>query len=93
MMGGVSDEAKAVARAHRAWDRVAAEGGIVSRGEIAQRLGVTVQAVQHMSARESFPAPVAKVGRLDLWLWPDVVAYRAVRQAPGRPTNEALGRA
>jgi hypothetical protein len=47
---------------------------LVGTSEIAERLGIShAETVLNWRERhESFPVPVAKVGRAHIWAWPDV---------------------
>jgi len=58
---------------------------LVSAVEIARRLGVARPQVVYDWRRrhEDFPAPIARLGNVSVWAWPDVEAWaRATGRLP-----------
>ncbi len=86
----LQDAASGTEAAHRVVDQVRHLGGevqavdfdYVTRGEIAERLGTTRQAVAHWVAGQRqaafpFPRPAIQAG-VSLWCWSDVVIWATV---------------
>jgi hypothetical protein len=83
----VNDDAGAVAIAEAAWRILAQTGGLVDRGDIARRHGLSRQRTYDMTGNQSFPAPVGEIGGRPVWLTLHVDRYRA-QARPGRPRRE-----
>jgi predicted DNA-binding transcriptional regulator AlpA len=73
--------------AARAWRVLQQAGGIVAAADIAERLEISKARVAQLTARDDWPAPVDRIGRSPVWLWADVLAWRAAERKPGRPAK------
>lgn len=78
-----SDDELDVARA--AWRILTASGGLVDRGEIARRYGLTHKRVHRLTTQRNFPAPIGHIGLHPVWLAIEVDRYRAAPPPGGRP--------
>lgn len=45
---------------------------LVGTGEIARRMGLTPERIRQLARLDDFPAPVARIGRQDVWRLIDV---------------------
>lgn len=78
-------------RALQLWAQLLETGGLVSTADLRERWGapgdpLTKGAVQQQLAKPGCPKPVVDRGRVRLWLWAEVEAWRAAYLArPGKP--------
>lgn len=78
-------------RAREIWEQLQGTGGLVAISDLRDRWGapgapISRQAVQEHLGKPGCPAPVIDSGRVRLWLWAELDAWRRADQArPGKP--------
>jgi hypothetical protein len=78
--------------AHAAWSILAATGGVLDRGDIARRFGLSRGRVHQLTGQRHFPRPVQGEGTSHpIWLAVDVETYRSQPPRPGRPPKQSAG--
>ena len=75
-------QAKAATRATAAIDTA---GGLVGRGDLEERWGLSRSRVRELTLSDGFPEPVAEVNGQPVWFAGTVDLWRANRPGPGRP--------
>jgi predicted DNA-binding transcriptional regulator AlpA len=78
-----SDDQLEVAQA--AWRILAASGGLLDRGDIARRYGLSRSRTFDMTGQRHFPAAVGEIGGRPVWLAAAVDRYRSLPPPVGRP--------
>jgi hypothetical protein len=71
-------------RQRTAWNTVAKAGGLVGRGDLERRWGVSRKRIQQITAGEAFPKPVGEINGQPVWLSTEADVYREQHPA-GRP--------
>lgn len=66
---------------------IAARDGLVDRGAIGRRWGVSRTRVAQLLASNDFPEPVAYIDGRPVWLADRVDAWRDARRPAGRPPS------
>ena len=84
----VNDDSADIEIAEAAWRILAQTGGLLDRGDIARRYGLSRQRTYELTHNKSFPAAVGKVGDRPVWLTLHVDRYREQAQT-GRPRGRA----
>ena len=84
----VNDDSADIEIAEAAWRILAQTGGLLDRGDIARRYGLSRQRTYELTHNKSFPAAVGKVGDRPVWLTLHVDRYREQAQT-GRPRGKA----
>ena len=75
--------------AHAAWSILAATGGVLDRGDIARRYGLSRGRVHQLTGQRHFPRAVQGEGTSHpIWLAIDVETYRAQPPRSGRPPKQ-----
>jgi predicted DNA-binding transcriptional regulator AlpA len=74
--------------AQAAWRILAASGGLIDRGDIARRFGLSRGRVYNLTTQRHFPAPVGKIGGRPVWLAAAVERYRSQPPPVGRPRKD-----
>jgi hypothetical protein len=64
---------------------VLAMDGLLTRADIARRLGITTERVRQLGLTRGFPAPVGKRGAAFVWRETDVARWADVRRRPWPP--------
>lgn len=78
-------------RAQQLWAQLQETGGLVSTSDLRERWGapgdpLSKAAVQEYLRKPGCPTPVVQSGRVRLWLWAELEAWRAAYLArPGKP--------
>lgn len=85
----VNDGAGELEIAEAAWRILSQTGGLLDRGAIARRHGLSRQRTYEMTNNQSFPAPVGEIGGRPVWLTLHVDHYRE-RARSGRPTSSPV---
>ena len=80
----MNDDAGDTEIAEAAWRILEQTGGLVDRGDIARRHGLSRQRTYELTNNRSFPKPVGEVGGRPVWLTLHVDRYRAQARI-GRP--------
>lgn len=52
---------------------------LVTRAELARRLGVSGERVRQLAERPHFPAPLGRVGQALVWRWADIEQWAKQR--------------
>lgn len=66
---------------------IASMGGLVDRGELGRRWGISRTRVAQLLAADDFPEPVAEIGGRPVWSAFRVDAWRDSRRPAGRPAK------
>lgn len=79
------DQTFNAAAAARALADLEQHGGLVTKGQLAERWGITTQFAGDLIRRPGFPKPLQKFGRTGLYLYAEVLAFQRLQlQRPGR---------
>lgn len=79
------DQTFSAAAAVRAFDELAEHGGLITKGELATRWGITTQFAGELVRRPGFPKPLDKFGRTGVYVYAEILAWqRHELERPGR---------